>query len=128
MLKTRLAVAGIGLLLASGVAFAQEAKVIKTPAGHVLATPAGKTLYVYDNDKPGTGTTTCTKQCAKHWPPFLASRNAHAKGKWSFIVRPDGKRQWAYKDRPLYTWSRDTKAGEISGDGYDGNRWHIAKP
>ena len=42
-------------------------------------------------------------------------------------MRDDGVRQWAYKGKPLYTWSKDTKPGDASGDGVGGS-WHIAAP
>jgi predicted lipoprotein with Yx(FWY)xxD motif len=42
-------------------------------------------------------------------------------------VRDDGAKQWAYKGKPLYTWAKDTKPGDITGDGVN-NVWHIAKP
>jgi len=120
--------AGLGLLLMSSVAFAQPAKPVKTPAGSVLETPAGRSLYVYDGDKRGSGHSTCGEGCIRRWPPFLASANARPQGQWSIITRADGKKQWAYKGRPLYTWSKDTRPGQISGNGYGGNRWHAAQP
>ena len=42
--------------------------------------------------------------------------------------RDDGSKQWAYKGKPLYTWIKDTKPGDISGDGFLNNAWHIAMP
>jgi predicted lipoprotein with Yx(FWY)xxD motif len=120
--------AGLGFLLMPGVAFAQPAKAVKTPAGPVLETPAGKSLYVYDGDKAGSGHSNCGESCIKHWPPLLAGANAKPEGNWSIITRADGKKQWAYKGRPLYTWFKDIKPGQINGNGYDGNTWHSAKP
>ena len=35
--------------------------------------------------------------------------------------------QWAYKGKPLYTWAKDTKPGDVTGDGVN-NVWHIAQP
>ena len=29
---------------------------------------------------------------------------------------------------PLYTWTKDTKPGDITGDGFLNGAWHIAKP
>ena len=42
------------------------------------------------------------------------------------ITRDDGTKQWAYKGKPLYTFARDTKAGDATGDGK--GPWHSAKP
>jgi predicted lipoprotein with Yx(FWY)xxD motif len=61
------------------------------------------------------------------WPPFTAPADAKPTGDWSLITRPGGAKQWAYKTRPLYTFSKDTGAGQTAGNGYDGNTWHLAK-
>jgi predicted lipoprotein with Yx(FWY)xxD motif len=36
--------------------------------------------------------------------------------------------QWAYKGKPLYTFAKDTKPGDTTGDGFLNGAWHIAKP
>ncbi len=28
-------------------------------------------------------------------------------GDWTIIIRDDGARQWAYKDKPVYTYAND---------------------
>ena len=43
------------------------------------------------------------------------------------IAREDGSKQWAYKGKPLYTWAKDAKPGDVTGDGVN-NVWHIAQP
>ena len=48
-------------------------------------------------------------------------------GNWSVITRDDGTKQWAYKGKPLYTWAKDTKPGDVTGDGFN-NVWHVAQP
>ena len=42
------------------------------------------------------------------------------------MARPDGAQQVAYKSRPLYRFSGDSKPGDINGDGV-GNIWHAVK-
>ena len=54
--------------------------------------------------------------------------DAKAEADYTVIIRDDGSKQWAYKGKPLYTWVKDTKPGEISGDGVAANTWHIARP
>jgi predicted lipoprotein with Yx(FWY)xxD motif len=49
-----------------------------------------------------------------------------ASGDWTVIVRDDGGKQWAYKGKPLYTWSKDAKPGDKTGDGVN-SVWHVAK-
>ncbi len=118
-------------LLASGVvsqALAQPAKIAATAKGEMLQAPNGMTLYVLDRDVSGQGKSTCNGDCAKLWPPLAVSDGSKATGDWSVIARDDGTSQWAYKGRPLYTWSKDTKPGETSGDNFAGGKWHVARP
>ncbi|HRL22897.1 MAG TPA: hypothetical protein PLP85_14100, partial [Alcaligenes sp.] len=50
-----------------------------------------------------------------------------ASGDWTFVQSHDGKRQWAYKGKPLYRFAKDAKPGDTHGDGV-GGVWHLAKP
>ncbi len=38
-------------------------------------------------------------------------------GAYSIVERKDGTKQWAKDGMPLYYWVKDTKMGDISGDG-----------
>jgi len=94
----------------------------------MLTDAQGMTLYVFDKDAASSGKSVCNGPCATNWPPLLASEKDQARGDWSVVGRDDGRRQWAYKGRPLYTWSKDQKPGDTSGDGFLNNQWHIARP
>ncbi|MDB5557200.1 MAG: hypothetical protein JWQ36_134 [Enterovirga sp.] len=96
-----------------------------TAKGKVLADPRGMTLYTFDRDSAGASN--CTGQCAQNWPPLLAPANAAPSGSWTVITRQDGGRQWAYKGKPLYGWAKDTKPGDVTGDGVN-SVWHVATP
>jgi len=104
---------------------AQPAKVADTSRGKALVDAKGMTLYVFDRDTAGKSA--CTGQCAQNWPPLAAPTNAQASGDWTIVTRDDGSKQWAYKGKPLYTWAKDTKPGDVTGDGIN-NVWHIAQP
>ena len=104
---------------------AGPAKTVQTALGPVLADPRGMTLYTFDNDKPGAST--CSLKCAQAWPPFKAGPGARPEGPWTLIGRRGSVEQWAYKGRPLYTWFKDTKPGQTTGDGVRGV-WHVARP
>ena len=91
----------------------------------VLAGPNGMTLYTFDKDAGGKST--CNGSCATNWPPLMAEAGAAAKGDWTVVTRDDGSRQWAYKGKPLYFWTKDQKAGDKTGDGVN-SVWHTAKP
>ena len=79
------------------------------------------------HDRDGTGKSTCNAQCAVNWPPLIADTDATASGSFSFITRDDGRKQWAYKGKPLYTWAKDKAPGDATGDGIN-NVWHLAAP
>lgn len=107
-------------------ALAQDpAKVADTAKGEALVDDAGMALYTFDKD--AAGTSNCYDKCAENWPPLMASGDAEAMGEWSVISRDDGSKQWAYKGEPLYTWVKDEKPGDVTGDGVNGV-WHLAKP
>lgn len=53
--------------------------------------------------------------CAAAWPPFYAEDGAQAVGKWSVIDRPDGRKQWAYGGRAVYTSALDHGPGDVVG-------------
>ncbi len=116
----------LALALASTAAIAQTApfRSVDTSKGKALVDTKGMTLYTFDRDVAGKSN--CNGQCATNWPPLMASAGSAA-GDWSIVTRDDGAKQWAYKTKPLYTWNKDTKAGDVSGDGVGGT-WHIATP
>jgi len=116
-----------GLFVAAG-ALAQgmaPAKVADTSKGKALVDAKGMTLYTFDRD--AAGKSNCNGQCAQNWPPLMAEAGASASGDWSVITRDDGSKQWAYKGKPLYLWVKDSKPGEVTGDGVN-NVWHVATP
>jgi len=93
-----------------------------------LVNPDGMTLYVFDRDRAaGSGRSVCLGQCAANWPPLIAAENASPAGSYGIIARDDGKKQWTYKDRPLYLWVKDRKPGDRTGDNLN-KVWHVAKP
>ena len=94
-------------------------------ADGVLTNPAGMTLYTFDRDAAGSGKSACNGPCAALWPALMVSGDAKATGDWSIVTRDDGARQWAYKGKALYLWSKDQKPGDKTGDGFN-KVWHIA--
>lgn len=114
-------------LFSAAAAFAQAmpAKTGDTAKGKVLTDTKGMTLYTFDKDSGGKSA--CTGPCAQNWPPLAANADAKASGDWTVVARDDGSKQWAHKGKPLYTWAKDTKAGDTMGDGVNG-AWHVAKP
>ncbi len=95
--------------------------------GGVLVGANGMTLYTFDKDSAGSGKSVCNGQCATNWPPLTAADADAASGDYSLVTRDDGKKQWALKGKPLYYWAKDTKPGDMTGDGVLG-AWHVVKP
>ena len=85
----------------------------------------GMTLYVYAKDTPGVSA--CEGSCATNWPPLAAAADAQPTGDWTIVTRTDGTRQWAHLGRPVYTFAKDAKAGDRTGDGVGGS-WRAASP
>lgn len=110
-------------------ALALSAQADSPPAkmsGDALVGPNGMTLYVFDKDQAGSGKSACSGPCAENWPPLAASAGDKGSGDFSVVSRDDGKKQWAYKGKPLYYWSKDQKPGDRTGDGFK-DVWHVAK-
>lgn len=93
----------------------------------VLVGAGGMTLYTFDKDVAGSGKSVCNGPCATNWPPLLAAESDAAAGDYSIVIRDDGKRQWAFKGKPLYYWIKDQKPGDRTGEGFN-NVWRSAKP
>lgn len=95
-----------------------------TSLGSVLVDAQGMTLYIYDPDTGGMSA--CYDQCAVNWPPLLAPAGAVAEGEFGLTARTDGTMQWTHGGMPLYLWIKDTKPGDVTGDGV-GGVWHVIK-
>jgi predicted lipoprotein with Yx(FWY)xxD motif len=113
------------LLAGCGMMGSREAPA-KSEKGALVGS-RGMTLYTFDKDRAGDGTSACVDKCAQLWPPLHAAAEERSSGDWSVIRRADGSRQWAYKGKPLYYWSKDQNPGDRTGDGVN-NAWHVARP
>ncbi|MDZ5458846.1 hypothetical protein SM757_19880 [Azohydromonas lata] len=114
-----------GLLL-QGCATAGGTAPAKVADGALVGSN-GMTLYTFDKDAAGSGKSVCNGPCATNWPPLMAAADAKADGDWSVVTRDDGSKQWAYKGKPLYYWTKDGKPGDRTGDGFN-QVWHTATP
>lgn len=127
--RTLIAVTALALGLAfapAAIAQAEPAKTADTVKGKALVDAKGMTLYTFDRDMADKSA--CNGPCATNWPAFAAMADSKPSGSWTVVTRDDGSRQWAYKTKLLYTWSKDTKPGDVTGDGFNNNIWHIAQP
>ena len=103
----------------------------RSSLGEVVVNASKMTTYVFTKDKPGSGTSSCTGQCAVLWPPVKTTSTTPTvdgvKGAVGTITLPDGSRQVTLDGRPLYLFAKDTKPGDVAGQGV-GNVWYAVGP
>lgn len=84
-------------------------------AGILYTTDSGSSLYTYLRDREQPGTSACIDACAEIWPPVLVSDDATPVGDWTTVTRQTGEKQWAYKNKPVYTFIEDTHPDAMVG-------------
>jgi predicted lipoprotein with Yx(FWY)xxD motif len=123
----------LGLVLALGTATtvgaAENLQVLSGPNGvKYLADAKGMTLYYYTKD--ATGESVCYGNCEKAWPVFYAPSVSAPPGlessDFGTFKRTDGALQTTFRGWPLYYWQKDTKPGDMTGEGV-GKVWYILK-
>jgi predicted lipoprotein with Yx(FWY)xxD motif len=104
-----------------------------TPLGKILVDGNGRSLYLFQGDKPNQSN--CSGACATSWPPLTSAKApAGAAGlqaaKLGTIAAAGGKRQVTYNGHPLYLYAGDQKAGDTTGQGLDqfGAEWYVLSP
>ena len=130
-LQLLLALSSIAVLGAATAAFGQSAHssashtvvtTKQTSLGTILVTSSGQTLYLDVGDK--TGHFACTGACAAAWPVLATSGAPKAAGKAKAsdlgTIKHGKVTQVTYKGHPLYTFTADTKATPVSGEGVNG--------
>jgi predicted lipoprotein with Yx(FWY)xxD motif len=115
------------LLAACATTPATRASAPTDVRNNMLVGESGMTLYTFDRDAAGSGKSACNGPCATNWPPLAVIGDAQAVPGYSVVVRDDGRKQWAYKGRPLYFRAKDAKPGDVTGDNFN-NAWRIARP
>lgn len=126
-MNIRIIAVATAAFLAGTAAYAAGAPAMtgQTAMGAVLTDEKGMTLYTFDKDTAGMSN--CADACAQAWPPLMAAAGSMASGDYTTIKRADGSMQWAYKGKALYHWSKDSKPGDTTGEGFK-DIWHAAKP
>jgi predicted lipoprotein with Yx(FWY)xxD motif len=99
-----------------------------TSLGSIVVDSSGRTLYRFDKDMPGSGSSACNAACATTWPPAAVSGQPKAgtgvAGAIGQITRADGSQQVTLDGHPLYRFSGDQASGDTNGDGF-GGIWHV---
>ena len=114
------------LAVTSAANAAPPTRTATTAKGPALTDSRGMSLYTFDKDTDGKSA--CNGPCVANWPVLKAEASDQPGDNYTIITRDDGSRQWAHKGKPLYTFVKDQKAGDISGDGFLNGVWHLAQP
>ncbi len=99
--------------------------------GDVLTTEDGRTLYLFTQDGTAPSTTTCLDECARNWPPLMATGGVRVTGAEQKLIgtlmRPGGGTQVTVGGWPVYTFAQDTAPGQAKGQGVQGV-WFAVTP
>jgi predicted lipoprotein with Yx(FWY)xxD motif len=97
--------------------------------GEIVVDVEGMTVYVFDKDTPGSGTSACTGGCLEAWPAVVADSDSPTvegvSGEVGTITRDDGTLQVTLEGYPLYLWKDDTAPGDTTGQGVQGVWWVV---
>jgi predicted lipoprotein with Yx(FWY)xxD motif len=101
-----------------------------TSLGNTLVDANGRTLYLFQADRPNVST--LPRAGFAVWPAFTSAGKPLVNGGVSAahigtIAGPKGTRLVTYYGRPLYYYVGDKKSGEANGQGLNefGARWYV---
>jgi predicted lipoprotein with Yx(FWY)xxD motif len=104
-----------------------------TALGRTLVDAKGRTLYLFEADKPNASN--CSGACLSIWPPLTSGPEPQANGgalaaKIGTISSAGGKHQVTYSGHPLYYYVGDQKPGDTKGQGLNqfGAKWYVLGP
>lgn len=121
---------GLAILLASSLAacvsMSDGRSIVKAENG-ILVSMNNMTVYTFEGDQVSSGRSSCYGECAVNWPPLLVDQNATSYGDYSIITRDDGKKQFAYKGKPLYYYRLDNKPDETNGNNLAKGAWRVVR-
>ena len=98
--------------------------------GTIVVDADGRTVYVFDKDTAGSGSSACSGDCLAKWPAVTADSDAPAvdgvSGEVGTISRDDGSKQVTLDGMPLYLYAGDSHAGDVTGQAVGGIWWVVA--
>ncbi|MGY3319461.1 COG4315 family predicted lipoprotein [Arthrobacter humicola] len=110
---------------------AADLTVAQSTAGAIVVGSKGLSVYSFTKDTKDSGTSTCTAGCATTWPPVTSTSATPTvdgvTGKVGTIPTADGKLQVTINGMPIYYYSKDQAAGDITGQGV-GGAWYLVAP
>lgn len=110
---------------------AVDLKTASSTAGAIVVDAKGMSVYFFTKDVKDSGTSACTDACPAAWPRVTTTAERPSAegvtGTLGTIPTPDGKKQVTLDGLPLYYYAKDTKPGDILGQGVN-NVWYLAAP
>ena len=105
----------------------------QTALGKTLVDANGRTLYLFEADRPNRST--LSQAGLAVWPAFISSGTPRAtggavSGLIGTITGPGGRRQVTYGGHPLYYFVGDRSPGSVSGQRLNsfGAVWYVLSP
>lgn len=106
-----------------------ELAVADSTLGEIVVDGEGMTVYVFDKDTADSGKSACSGECLAAWPPVETTNDSPTAdgitGEVATITRDDGSLQITLNGLPLYLYSPDEAAGEVTGQGVSGVWWVV---
>ena len=105
------------VILQDAPAIPEWVTVQETDIGPVMATPDRMTLYHLVSNWETVRVTTCDEACVDaNWDPMIVPEDGKPVGNWTTRSMPDGRLQWMYLGRPVFTFKGDRMPGDTYGD------------
>lgn len=110
---------------------AAELSVAESKAGQIVVGAQGLSVYYFTKNTKDSGNSVCTGACLTSWPPVTSTTATPTvngvTGKVGTIPTADGKMQVTINGMPIYYYSKDQTAGDITGQGV-GGVWYLVSP
>jgi predicted lipoprotein with Yx(FWY)xxD motif len=112
----------------AGTTSARGLHVASTSLGRVVVDGQGRTVYLLTADSAGHAT--CDASCQSYWPPVPTGHGAGVTAKVASTPLPGGGSTETVGGQPVYTYSGDQAAGDVSGEGVNefGGTWYAVSP
>ena len=106
----------------------------KAPFGTYVVDGSGRSVYILEGTRGGSGINRCSGQCLQVWPPLMAGRaQGVATGLNPGLVQSVSSysgAQIAYGGWPLYYYHRDQAPSDTTGQGVRDawGTWYLLSP
>jgi predicted lipoprotein with Yx(FWY)xxD motif len=102
--------------------------VASTSLGKVVVDGQGRTVYMLSADSKNHAT--CDASCQHYWPPTASGKASGVTAAVASTSLPGGGSTGTVGGWPVYTYSGDQAAGDVTGEGINefGGTWYAVSP